>query len=901
MDGLSVAASVVAVIQLATKVGSACQQYYFCAKGARREIQRIVDGVASLTDILDNLKDLVESPGGARLAASGLLTEADGPLQKCYSKLTAIQNKLDAPPGGKWKTLGKSLVWPFQEKEVSKIIAGIEKHKQDLGLALAVDNTAIALTTGDSVAELRNAVALAQLDVKRNAILSWLTCTDPSKNQIAARQKHEPSTGGWLMKRSEFERWKTAPNSLLWLHGKGMLTGEDISSTIIDYIQFRCEQEPGSAIAYFYFDFNDTGKQDARSFVSSILVQLCRQRVDTPDTLQDLYKRCQNGHQRPAMGGLLAALSTTLTVFTHVYLILDALDECPRTDGERGRLLKLISDIRSWSNACVHMLATSRREIDIEEAMEILLVEAPICIEEAAVSDDIRTHINSRLMGVRFNLWPIKIKEEVESVLSEQAGGMFRWVVCQLDVLQNYSQPSKIRKALKSLPKTLDATYDRMLLGIAEDCQDQALTALKWLAFSARPLLITELAEAVVVNPEEDPSFDSEDRLFAPLEILRFLPGLVTMSSPGGDEGDKEDRGENGKEIRLAHFSVKEYLISQRICNGPAQEYSITEITANLSIAEMCLLYILQACDSDSPVERILQEYPLLGYAAQYWPQHVRVVDQAPPASLDRLGMELLWSQTICFLNWVLIYNPDRKGWGGPDYAMEVRDIASPLYYASVLGLDKLVRLLLDRGAEVNAEGGLYGNALQAALANGHEKIAQLLLGRGADVNAQGGKYGAALQAASRYGSKVARVLLDRGANTNARGGVYGTALRAASCHGHEEVAQLLLDRGADVNAWSGRYGTALQMASGQDQEEVVQLLLDRGADVNIHNGLGTPLYTASCCGYEKVVQLLLDRGADPNTRDAWHRTALQTALDNGHKKIAKLLLDQGADPEIDK
>src|SRR4051794_36060834 len=89
----------------------------------------------------------------------------------------------------------------------------------------------------------------------------------------------------------------------------------------------------------------------------------------------------------------------------------------------------------------------------------------------------------------------------------------FRWVV-----LRGSSQPGMARKVLKCVATTLDATYDQMLLGIAEDCQDQVFMALQWLDFSARPLLITELAEAVVVNPQGNPRLDPDDRLLAPAE-----------------------------------------------------------------------------------------------------------------------------------------------------------------------------------------------------------------------------------------------------------------------------------------------------------------------------------------------------------------------------------------------
>jgi len=65
--------------------------------------------------------------------------------------------------------------------------------------------------------------------------------------------------------------------------------------------------------------------------------------------------------------------------------------------------------------------------------------------------------------------------------------------------------------------------------------------------------------------------------------------------------------------------------------------------------------------------------------------------------------------------------------------------VPAPLYYASLSGLTEIVELLLSKGADGNAEGGEYGNALQAASSEGHDKIVELLLSKGADVNARGG------------------------------------------------------------------------------------------------------------------------------------------------------------------
>jgi hypothetical protein len=153
------------------------------------------------------------------------------------------------------------------------------------------------------------------------------------------------------------------------------------------------------------------------------------------------------------------------------------------------------------------------------------------------------------------------------------------------------------------------------------------------------------------------------------------------------------------------------------------------------------------------------------------------------------------------------------------------------LSYVVEFGREPIVKLLLKKGADVNAQGGSYGNALQAASYRGNEPIVKLLLEKGANVNAHGGMYSNALYAASSEGHEpVVELLLKEGAEVNAQGGNYGSALRAASSEGHESVVKLLLEKGADVNAQGGFYGNALRAASSEGHEPVVKLLLEKGA-----------------------------------------------------------------------
>ncbi|KAM4061838.1 ankyrin repeats (many copies) domain-containing protein [Hirsutella rhossiliensis] len=346
---------------------------------------------------------------------------------------------------------------------------------------------------------------------------------------------------------------------------------------------------------------------------------------------------------------------------------------------------------------------------------------------------------------------------------------------------------------------------------------------LQFLTFSERPLTIREVVDAIALDTTSKPRFDRKNRMPVPEEVSRYCSSLVSVTR------DKQGSEKTVTQLQLAHFSVKEYLMSDRLQADIAEHFEQTN--ARASIAEVCLAYLLDM-DHFLPITELRQSYWLAQYSAQYWMDHAVVAE----------------CLTICH---------------------------------------KVVRIflqtLLNKGADVNAQGGRYGNALQAASTQGHEKVVQTLLDKGADVNIQGGEDGNALQAASLEGhEKVVQMLLEKGADVNSQSCLMWRtregcsdaarewrrvrhALQAASLKGHEKVAQMLLEKGADVNA---KDGNALCAASYGGHEKVVQMLLENGANVNTQSErYGNALWAASLNGHEKVVQMLLEKGADI---DAW-------------------------------
>ena len=229
------------------------------------------------------------------------------------------------------------------------------------------------------------------------------------------------------------------------------------------------------------------------------------------------------------------------------------------------------------------------------------------------------------------------------------------------------------------------------------------------------------------------------------------------------------------------------------------------------------------------------------------------------------------------------------------DISAHNMDGDADLTLAAAKGHTNAVAMLLRLGANVNEAGAHLDKGtsiiskgespLQAAIRGGSRVLVQMLLDSGADVNAQGGYYGNALQTASYLGLQdIVQLLLSKGAKVNAQGGFNGNALQAALYGEHNAIAEILLDKGADVNAQGGTYGNALQTACRSGNKAIVQLLLEKGADVNAQGGIyGNALQAACHSGIMAIVQLLLHHGAKTNASGGYYGDALQAASYRGH------------------
>lgn len=456
----------------------------------------------------------------------------------------------------------------------------------------------------------------------------------------------------------------------------------------------------------------------------------------------------------------------------------------------------------------------------------------------------------------------------------------FRWVECQFRSIIDCPQSEDLLdQLLVSLPRSLDETYERMLLNIPHTAKSYARRMLCLLCGTKRPFTLEELIDGIAVELDPRPSYNRKRRLKNAAAIQQVCPGFLDLDL---------DPKTGHTLVRIAHFSVQEYLESERISQQKASSFSMRRPDVHREIARICLTVLLEPAPIG--LSEYSRQYPIASYAAKYWSNHYK--DGTRDVEAESQALLLMQNRLE---RWVSLWNLDRED------GKRSSIVPTSLYYASSLGLYNIVcGLIVDTSADVNAYGGTHGTALQAAAAHGHKEVVQLLIDRGANVNAKGGADVNALQAAVIHGHKEAvQLLLNHGANVNDYGGHMGYPLFAALHDNKEEIVQLLLDGGASVHVAGGVYGTALVTAAIHGSSEVIQLLLDRGANVNTNPGrYGSALHAALAHGRDKeVIKLLIDRGADVNAFGGQHNYVLRAA--KGDKEIIQLLLDRGADGSV--
>jgi len=201
------------------------------------------------------------------------------------------------------------------------------------------------------------------------------------------------------------------------------------SSAVIEEIK-TIQKSRLASLAMYYYDFREDKKKDLRGLLSSILFQLCDQSDSYHNILSTFYSTHLNGAQSPGDDELIRCLIDLLKLpGSHpIYLIVDALDECPSTSSlssPREKLLALLEDLVEARLPNLRICVTSRPEVDIKAILEPLAFCSVSLHDASGQQEDIKDYIEAIVnTNKKMQNWNSQHKQLVIDVLTRKADGM---------------------------------------------------------------------------------------------------------------------------------------------------------------------------------------------------------------------------------------------------------------------------------------------------------------------------------------------------------------------------------------------------------------------------------------------------------------------------------------------
>ncbi|KAK1834051.1 hypothetical protein QBC39DRAFT_30471 [Podospora conica] len=738
-DPLSIAASVAGLITLADTIFRASFQYAKSAKNAKQEALDLASEAQDLAGVLHRLS----------LVASAFETDPEPERQhtlrlhhvlSCRRMLLRVEKALAKASSdfdaGKARAVRRAVKWPFSSTEVKELLDEIGRHKATLSLALTADtmdalmrsltlqdtNEGHLAALGCGVRETMQIVTNIQLNDQRRRVLDFFMAANPQQSLAQCHSLRHPETGLWLLEGDEFQHWVTQPNSKLWLSGipgagKTVLAGSVVSEVL-------ALGSSVTGIAFFFCEYKRSETQKPINVVQTMASQLARQNNKAYELLEEYYRELhpsQGIPNAPSLWAMREVLRQMIACFNTVYMVIDGLDECD--EFAREVAIMLAETVQDEENLSLAIL--SRDELVIRESLEGSFVHLDI----EAQRDDVRLYVASELelrtRRGQLRLRSVGLKDEILRVLVDENGGMFRWVTCQLDYLCELPRDKDRRDALKSLPPTLNGTYQRILERIdakSEEVRRLVKRCLLFISITDPPMTIDELRVAVSIEADTE-SLD-EESVVDEAAILQHCSSLVRRC--------EVPDATNIFYVEFSHFSVLEYLQGPFLDGTDLEQYQVSDREATRTLAIACLRTIslnalafrfTTARDDIERADQRRQQCPFYTYAAfcwfplsrEHWEDDTITTLTNALFSPEKPNIFLSWIFELCLVYLRPPVNSTESDDGDGDDDTEVQQIIqefssstlsksfTPLHVACALGLRPICQKLVESGADVNA------------------------------------------------------------------------------------------------------------------------------------------------------------------------------------------------------
>ena len=790
-------------------------------------------------------------------------------------------------------------------------------------------------------------------DKRRNELMHSLS-TDYEEHKNF-NPKRVPGTCEWFLHSKEFLEWRDATDSrILWVSA-GPGCGKSVLSRCLIDERHVCSSARASTICYFFFRDGQAERERGANALKAISHQLLKQHPRS-NLIKYLLPRFQAHGDK--LGGMFSELWNSMLetlsdpTTGEVVWVLDALDEC--ADFERTRLLECLTEIYSIEecqnnkNIKLKILITSRQYHDIEVRFRRLegmagYIQLDGDEKSEEISQEINLVIEDSVPRVASSLSENDQAKVIEHLRSTPHR-TYLWLHLMLKEIEHkvvaYGTERRLARIIEKLPTSVYDAFERILKRSVDP--ELARKILQIVIAAKRALTVSEMNVALALALQgKCSSYDALDR---PSDqefksSVKQICGLFVSIV--------------GQKVYLLHQTAREFLLCQPGLASQGWQHSLSLEGGHSRLFRICV-YLLCFSEFDFPPWELsnlklnmysgflarfslwIDNHVLLHYAAKAWMDHHHQMQEKSDNDLIEAGLGLCNTSLGKYVTWCgikghtehgeSIHVASRIGWhavvermlhDGVDVNLCTLDSNGCPLHAAVC-YDKnyaVVKLLLDCGANVNAEDDGRMRPLHRACLNSAIRVAELLLDNGADIDAVSPLGTALCLACGNRGMEMVQLLLGRGAKVNLGHPMDFPLIRACQL-GDIMIAQYLIDHGADINAADLLDGTPLTVACSRGHEAMARLLLQKGADIEAVGGVGNrnALFAACSRGHESIVRLLLDSGAEASKsivqlliggvgprKQAPHKLEveifpLHVAAWKGTVKVAQLLIDHGVD-----
>ena len=253
---------------------------------------------------------------------------------------------------------------------------------------------------------------------QRQAILDWLTPIDYATQQQDFISRRQAGTGQWLLNSEEFQGWLNMDKQTLFCPGIPGAGKTILTSIVVEELTNRFSNDPTIGIAYIYCNFRRQDEQRINDLLASLLKQLAESQPSLPLTIKELYDRHKTKRTRPSLEEVSRCLQAVTKLYSWVFIIVDALDECTISDGCRQGFLSGLFSLQEKCRSSI--FATSRPISSIEKEFQ-----GNLKLEIHASDKDVRRYLDGHMFRLPgFVTRSLEVQEEIKTAIVKAVDGM---------------------------------------------------------------------------------------------------------------------------------------------------------------------------------------------------------------------------------------------------------------------------------------------------------------------------------------------------------------------------------------------------------------------------------------------------------------------------------------------